>query len=105
MRITVSEEGGIAAAVPGLQKRPRTVDTQVLQAEGRAAEAGAIVDKVRGSGFFSMPDPPPPPPGAADFKVFTITVEDEERTWTIETTSFSEPPALRELRQDVWRVA
>lgn len=108
MRITVSSEGGgIAAAVPGLQPQPLTVDTQEMAASGQAAEAAALVDRVREAQFFTRSDLPAPPSGAADFDVYGITVEDGGQTRTIETTSLPghEPSELRELRHAVRRLS
>jgi hypothetical protein len=71
VRIELETEGGFAA-FPGLA-RPVTIDTAALPTE----EAETIAGLVRDARFFARPEPEQAmPPGAADYRTYTITVED-----------------------------
>lgn len=78
MQITLRTEGGLAA-FPGLN-RPITVDS----AELPAPEATELVRLVEQAKFFDRPAVASAlPPGAADYREYTITVQDGDRQHTI----------------------
>jgi hypothetical protein len=90
MRIELTTSGGIAH-FPGLA-RPVTLESDVLPAED-AARLAALVEEVH---FFDLPSASPPPRGA-DYRRYTITVEDRGRRHTVEAFDPITPPALGRL--------
>ena len=85
-------EGGIAL-FPGL-RTPVEIDTQGLPEE----EATEIVSRVEEARFFERPGgPEEPPPGAADLRLYTVTVEDGARKHTVRVYDPIADPALRAL--------
>ena len=98
MRITLQTEGGFAA-FPGLN-RPITVESAGLP-EPEAAEAARLVQDAR---FFARPaEVSAPTPGAADFRQYTITVEDNGRRHSVQLVDPIQDPALRALVQFLQR--
>jgi hypothetical protein len=92
MRIQFKTEGGIAA-FPGLSK-PVTIDTNQLPKE-EAAELERLVNTVR---FFELPARArAAPPGAADYRQYTITVEDGGQHHTVQLDEFVAEPNLQAL--------
>lgn len=96
MRIEFSEEGGIAH-FPGLA-RPVTVDTDHLAKE----EGEYLRQYVDASRFFDLPATVGvPPKGAADYRQYTLTVDDGRKKHTVRIPEPVEDPNLRELIQAV----
>jgi hypothetical protein len=92
MRIEFSMEGGIAH-FPGLS-RPVVIADDDLSGEERA-ELTRALEEVR---FFEQPpDVGTPPPGAADYRRYTIRVEDGDRRHTVRLTDPVEDAALQRL--------
>ena len=93
MRVTLTTEGGFAF-FPGLAK-PVTFDTDALPPE----QAEELRRCVAAADFFNHPAvAAPPPPGAADYRTYTLTVEDGDRTHTVRFTDLTPDPALQALR-------
>lgn len=92
MRVTLSTEGGLAY-FPGLA-RPVTYDSQALP----PAQADELRRLVEEAGFFHRLNvDAPPPPGAADYRTYTLTVEDGALSHTVRLTDMTTDPALRGL--------
>ena len=78
MRIQFKTEGGIAY-LPGLSA-PVTIDT----AELPEPEAGELMRLVEEARFFDQPSiVGPPARGAADYRTYTVTIEDGGRHHTV----------------------
>ena len=81
MTITFEMSGGFAH-LPALSK-PVRIDTAQIEAEAR----NEIEFLVRQSRFFDQPSRgPTPAKGAADYRVYTITVQDGPHVHTIQLT-------------------
>lgn len=94
MHIQFQSEGGVAY-FPGLSE-PVTVDTRQLP----AAQAAAAEGLVRAARFFDRPaQQQPAPPGAADYRQYTITVDDGGRRHTIRIDEPVDDPDLQRLVQ------
>ena len=92
MRIEFKTEGGVAH-FPGLS-RPVVIDSESLSAE-EGAELTRLVGAAR---FFERPSTVGTLlPGAADYRQYTITVEDGGRQHTVKLTDPVEDPALQQL--------
>ena len=92
MRIELTIEGGLAH-FPGLS-RPTVIDSDTLSAE----EAGKLAELVAAARFFERPTSAGPPRrGAADYRQYTITVEDEGRRHSIHLVDPVGEPPLQEL--------
>jgi hypothetical protein len=91
VRIQFSVHGGFAS-LPGL-RRPVTLDLDTLP----AAPADDLRHLVDAAGFFDLPAEIEPPAGAADFREYTITVEDDQRSHTVKIPETVSSPALRAL--------
>ena len=92
MRITYRMEGGFAS-LPGLAA-PVTVDSASLAPE----QADELERRVQAARFFALPAlAGAPARGAADYRTYTITIEDGERTHTVRATEPVEDTALRDL--------
>jgi hypothetical protein len=92
MRIEFQTEGGIAH-FPGLS-RPVVIESDAL-AEEDARELQHLVEAAR---FFERPtDTGAPRRGAADYRQYTITVEEGGRQHTIRLTDPVEDPSLQQL--------
>ena len=59
MRIELTQDGGLTAAIPGLRKPPITLDTDDLP----EAEAAELAHQVAAAGFFELPARPRAAPG------------------------------------------
>jgi hypothetical protein len=98
MRIVFKTEGGFAT-FPGLN-RPMTIDSTEL-AEQDAAELARLVE---GAHFFAQSAVANAPPvGAADYRQYTITVEDGPRQHTVRLTDPIPAPELQALVQFLQR--
>lgn len=92
MRVTLTTEGGLAY-FPGLA-RPVTIDDTTLPPE-QSAELHRLV---AAADFFHQPPVAGmPPPGAADYRTYTLTIEDADHTNTLRMTDLTQDPALRDL--------
>lgn len=92
MRIQFQTDGGIAY-FPGLSQ-PFTVDTASLPPQ-EAAELEALVRSAR---FFTRPARiGAVGPGAADYRTYTISVEDVGQSHTIKAIEPIEDPSLQAL--------
>jgi len=78
MRIEFTSEGGIAH-FPGLS-RPLVIDAPDLSAE----ESAELARLLEGARFFELPrSVGTPPRGAADYRRYTIDVDDDGRQHTV----------------------
>jgi hypothetical protein len=85
-------EGGLAY-FPGLSKPTIIGSDQLPQQE--AAELHRLVNA---TSFFSLPNAiGTPAPGAADYRRYTITIEDEGKQHTVQLTDPVEDPNLQAL--------
>lgn len=92
MRVTLKTEGGFAY-FPGLAK-PTTYDTDTLPPD----QADELRQRVAAADFFNQPAvAAPPPPGSADYRTYTLTVEDGSHTHTARFTDLTPDPALHSL--------
>ncbi len=92
MRIQLKMEGGIAS-FPGLNK-PITIDSDQLP-EQESDELKRLVNVTR---FFDLPPVMgSPSPGAADYRQYTITLQDEGKQHTVHVTDLIEDPNLQAL--------
>ena len=80
MTITFEMSGGFAQ-LPALNK-PVTIDTAQIEAQARTE----LESLVRRSRFFDQPTHPTPKKGAADYRTYTITVQDGSCIHTIQLT-------------------
>ena len=80
MTITLEMSGGFAP-VPALSN-PLTIDTAQIEPQARTE----LESLVRLSRFFDQPSRPTPAKGAADYRTYTITVQDGPRVYTIQLT-------------------
>ena len=80
MTITFEMSGGFAQ-LPALNK-PVTIDTAQIEAQARTE----LESLVRQSQFFGQFAYPTPTKGAADYRTYTITVQDGSRVHTIQLT-------------------
>jgi hypothetical protein len=92
MRIQFQMEGGIAH-FPGLSQ-PTVIESDTLP-EAEAEQLKQLVESVR---FFELPARAGTPPrGAADYRQYTITVEDGGRRHTVRLADPVEGPHLQQL--------
>lgn len=92
MRVTLTTEGGLAY-FPALAK-PVTIDSAALPPE----QAEELRRLVTAADFFNQPTiGAPPPPGAADYRVYTLTIEDGARAHTVHLTDMTPNPTLRSV--------
>src|SRR2546428_11651518 len=85
-------DGGIAY-FPGLSK-PILIDSDKLPRE----ESDELKRLVNATHFFDLPPVVgSPPPGAADYRQYTITIEDEGKQHTVRLTDPIEDPHLHAL--------
>ena len=80
MTITLEMSGGFAP-VPALSN-PLAIDTAQIEPQARTE----LESLVRLSRFFDQPSRPIPAKGAADYRTYTITVQDGPRVSTIQLT-------------------
>ena len=94
MRIEFQTEGGLAY-FPGLS-RPVSINTDTLPQE----EAADLARQVQAARFFDLPvQPRPTRRGAADYRQYTITVEEGGRQHTVQLADPITDPALQALVQ------
>ncbi len=92
MRIQLNIDGGLAY-FPGLSK-PIVVDSERLPAQ----EADKLRQLLNAARFFDLPPAlKAPAPGAADYRKYTITVDDDSKHHTVQVTDPIEDPSLRAL--------
>ncbi len=92
MRIQFKMEGGIAY-FPGLSK-PIMIDSDELPKQ----EADELKRLVNAAHFFDLPAViGSPPRGAADYRQYTITIEDDRKQHTVRLTDPIEDPNLQAL--------
>jgi hypothetical protein len=92
MRVQLQIEGGLAH-FPGLS-RPLLIESPALSSDD-AEELQRLVTAAR---FFEQPaHASAPPPGAADYRRYTITIDDGTRQHTVHLTDPVADVALREL--------
>jgi hypothetical protein len=92
MRVIFTSEGGVAF-FPGLS-RPVTIDAAALTDEERN-ELEHLIDE---AGFFTLPsEAGKPAKGAADYRRYTITVEEPGRRHTVKASDPLDDPKLRNL--------
>jgi emfourin len=91
MRIQFQAEGGIAH-FPGLSQ-PVTIDTVNLP-KAEAAELRRLVDAAQ---LFELPASARSRRGAADYRQYTITVEQDDRRHTVRLSDPIEGQALQAL--------
>ena len=92
MRVQFQTEGGVAF-FPGLSK-PVTIDSADLP-KAQAAQLQQLLDSAR---FFDLPEAAKTlPKGAADYRRYTITVEDGKRHHTVQLNDPVENPDLQAL--------
>lgn len=92
MRIQFKMEGGIAY-FPGLSK-PITIDSDQLPKQ----ESNELKRLVNATHFFALPAVMgSPSPGAADYRQYTITIQDEGKQHTVHLTDLIEDPNLQAL--------
>lgn len=91
MHLRLETEGGFAV-FPGLNQ-PIEIDTSQLP----AAEAAEFTRLVEAAHFFAQPAVTPAPSGAADYRQYTITVEQDGRTHTVQVADPVTDPALGAL--------
>jgi hypothetical protein len=92
MRIQFQMEGGIAH-FPGLSQ-PTVIESSALP-EAEADQLNQLVEAVR---FFELPARASTPPrGAADYRQYTISVEEGERRHTVRLADPVEDPQLQQL--------
>jgi len=85
-------EGGIAY-FPGLSK-PITIDSDTLLKQ----ESDELKRLVNATHFFALPAVMgSPSPGAADYRQYTITIQDEGKQHTVHLTDLIENPNLQAL--------
>jgi Emfourin len=80
MTITFEISGGFAP-LPALSS-PVTINTAQIEPQARTE----LESLVRLSRFFDQPSRPTPAKGAADYRTYTITVQDGLRVYTIQLT-------------------
>ncbi len=92
MRIQLTMEGGIAY-FPGLSK-PITIDSDTLPKQ----ESDELKRLVNATRFFDLPTAmSTPAPGAADYRQYTITIDDDGKQHTVHLTDPIEDPNLQAL--------
>lgn len=96
MRIEFSEEGGVAY-FPGLAK-PISIDVEVMDS-GEAEQLKQLVERAR---FYDLPPTlGSPAKGAADYRQYTLMIDDGSRKRTVRIKEPIEDPAVDELVQAV----
>jgi hypothetical protein len=88
MQIRYVRSGGFAG-----MRTTGVVDTGTLPA-GEARHIEALVES---AGFFSLPEKMPKPQKGADYLTYHLTVEDGNRSHSIEVSEPSAPEPLRQL--------
>ena len=92
MRVTLSRSGGLVY-LPGLA-RPVTLDSSSLS----DAERASLELLLRESSFTSLPSQlGSPTPGAADYRTYEITLDDQGGRHTVRVVEPIDDPALQRL--------
>jgi hypothetical protein len=92
LRVRFKTEGGVAH-FPGLSE-PVTIDSDELPEE----EAVELKQRVEEARFFDLPaQAGEPPQGAADYRRYTVTVEEGGRSHTVQLADPVEDPSLQKL--------
>jgi len=88
MQIRYLQSGGFS----GLRKTS-VVNTLLLPAH----EAKKVQDLVESAGFFTLPEKFPKPKSGADYFTYSLTIEDGNRSHSVEVSEPSAPESLRPL--------
>ena len=88
MQIRFQQSGGFSG-----MRKTSIVDTQALPAR----EAKKVQRLVESAGFFDLPEHFPRPKSGADYFTYSITVEDGDRSHSVEVSEPSAPQSLRPL--------
>jgi Emfourin len=88
MQIRYMRSGGFSGI-----KTTGVVDTRALP----AIEAKKVEDLIASAGFFSLPKIFPKPKSGADYFTWSLTVEDGNRSHSVEVSEPSAPDTLRLL--------
>lgn len=88
MQIRYQQSGGFSG-----MRKTSVVDTQRLPAR----EAKKVQDLVELAGFFDLPEKFSRPKSGADYFTYSITVEDGDRSHSVEVSEPSAPESLRPL--------
>ncbi len=96
MKIEFQRSGGFAG-----MSLSCSVDTESLPQN----EAYELQQMVKTANFFNLPAKIAASPSGADQFNYTVTVEDEGQTYTVETGDMSAPPNLQPLLQKLDRKA
>lgn len=92
MRVQLKVTGGVSY-FPGLSQ-PIVIDSDALPSE-QADRLNHLLEQVR---FFDLPPLiNTPAPGAADYRQYTITVDDDDRHHVVQATDPVENPELQAL--------
>ena len=92
MRIKFEMSGGFAY-FPGLNK-PSSIDTEHLEPQ----QASKIESMINNARFFDLPSHfGTPAPGAADYRTFILTVEDDQRCHVVHLSEPIGNAVLQEL--------
>lgn len=91
MKVSFKSEGGFGF-FPGLNK-PVEIDSSELPAD-EANHLEKLVDKAQ---FFAQPEASPPPTKGADFKTYTISVDNQGQQHKIEVTDLHQNSELQDL--------
>jgi hypothetical protein len=96
MRIEFSEEGGVAY-FPGLAK-PVSIDVEAMGGD----EAEQLKQTMERARFFDLPPTlGSPAKGAADYRQYTLTIDDGSKKHTVRIKEPIDDPAVDELVQAV----
>jgi len=92
MHMQVKTEGGIAGPIPGLSK-PIVLDSDTLPPQ----EAEEMRQLVTAAHFFELPAQQPLPQRGADYRSYTVTIDNGERHHSVQFTELVADPHLRDL--------
>jgi hypothetical protein len=92
VRLQLGVEGGFAS-LPGLRERRVTVDVDALPPE----QANKLKSLLQEADFFGLPERLGAPAGAADYREYTLTVDDGDRRHTVRVPEIGAPAKLLEL--------
>jgi hypothetical protein len=88
MQIRYLQSGGFSG-----MRKTSVVNTLTLPAR----EAKKVEDLVESAGFFNLPEKFPKPKSGADYFTYSLTVEDGDRSHSVEVSEPSAPASLRPL--------
>jgi hypothetical protein len=92
MKIQFKRTGGFA----GMRKK-YSLDTDTLP----PGDKDRLLNQVRKADFFDLPGKFPVPERGADYFIYTIVIEDEGRTHSVEVSEPMLPDSLRPLVQSL----